>query len=147
MMNTDDFNYAGSDFTNEALMDLLAIVDDRKWGFGYTGQIEDREGNCPLCALAKEIDPTIRTYRNVALAIAFLFNPSAEARKALIQQQEAEGKDREAPSWHDSIRADDRIGHITFSADCPLGPWRDQLITILRVEGDPEEAARRWKAH
>jgi len=41
----------------QVLLDLLPIVADRGWDVGERGVIRDRDGRCPMCALANEIDP------------------------------------------------------------------------------------------
>ena len=36
-------------------LDLLPIVADRKWCIDAEGLIRDRDGRCPMCALAHEV--------------------------------------------------------------------------------------------
>ncbi len=143
-MSNDILGFPDSAFTNEAVMDLLALVDDRGWHFDRIGRIVDAEGKCPLCALAEEIDDTIQETRDAGIAIAFLFNPLSEQR-IVLKEERVRGGLRSDDSWPYGRWGGERVGHITFSADCPKGEWREQLIGILKVAGDPEQAAKDWE--
>lgn len=43
--------------TIDEIVALLPIVKNRGWRTGTNGEIRDREGRCPICALVREIDP------------------------------------------------------------------------------------------
>lgn len=53
-MNTP---HPAAGLTFEALLDLLALVDDQDWTPNSNGQLRNSEGQCPLCALWSVLDP------------------------------------------------------------------------------------------
>jgi len=63
--------------TAQDFLDLMPIVADREWMFKpLTGFIRDRDGRCPLCALAHEVsmgsvDVNIAAHHAIARAFKF----------------------------------------------------------------------------
>lgn len=46
--------------TAQDYLDLLPIVADRGWRVDEGGYIRDRDGRCPLCSLANEVDAKVK---------------------------------------------------------------------------------------
>lgn len=51
--------------TLKQFLDMLPIVADKGWVISSKGKLRDNAGRCPLCSLAKEIDPTFTGFSEV----------------------------------------------------------------------------------
>lgn len=90
--------------TVQDFLDLMPLVADRGWRVDHNGEIRDRDGRCPICALGNEILGTDQ--RNGTLS-GFPGRTQGES---------------------------DAIGYVIFAADYPEDNLRPALMRALGMK-------------